>query len=347
MELLFQPEVQDYCGSTFEERASWIGQRLVVHGRPSSVLPLFEICRVIHYGSKNDSSLPAKFRACWNDLTDELYSYSTDGYLCHTTQTWDDDWKTVVDLQRMGLASEIDVSDIQGDPRCLSVLELDLTRRFRALAKLAFDNVRMWPETSRGWRCNPPEKMERCEYVLRPDSDQSVIMDTCHVLDVLPCLNPDGLVCDDVQFPARLTRPAIQYYERMLSLRGLTGSLVIPACVVEQAGRKAIEDVHSHGQSGAILRAIAMNPDHPVWSVFRFDPLTQDVLNAFLNIHESIFEAGFAFESLPHFSDALILAHGLACGHPVASNEWHEKDEWNGVGSLFPFLKPRWTSPSS
>jgi len=70
----------------------------------------------------------------------------------------------------------------------------------------------------------------------------------------------------------------------------------------------------------AVIEAIAVDVDRPLWSVFRFDPLSQDVLNAFVHLHETLQARDVEPGHWPHFGDALVLAHGLAHGFPVASN---------------------------
>jgi hypothetical protein len=151
----------------------------------------------------------------------------------------------------------------------------------------------------------------------------------------LPCLSGR---------PARSLRGARLRYERILTSQGAAGKLVVPTAVlVETYGIVRANGPRNGTYRNAhhVMNAIVLEgSDWPLWRVFEFEPLTIDVLDAFLGLHEVLLEGEPDPNRWPDFTDAFVLAHGLVHQCPVISGEWVDKDDWGAVRRLLPRLVP-------
>lgn len=83
---------------------------------------------------------------------------------------------------------------------------------------------------------------------------------------------------------------------------------------------------------------MALNPELPLWNIFFFEPLSQDILECFLQLYESLYSSLVSNQYILGLADAIILSHGIYNRCPVASTEWVEKREWEAVAGIFPYL---------
>ena len=88
----------------------------------------------------------------------------------------------------------------------------------------------------------------------------------------------------------------------------------------------------------SVIQAMAFAPDLPLWNIFFFEPLNLDIFECLLKLYEGLYSPNSGNQYSPGFADAIILAHGIYNRCAVASNEWFEKDDWQAVEQVFPYL---------
>jgi len=344
MDVILQSMINEYCEASDEDRGGWVGHRTSSHHRPVGVLPLFEVCRAVYFGAKAGRFPPRAFRECWDFLALDLFGLSEKGFPLHVNPSAESEWDIVLDLDDLGLNPDAEMSDIPEGGREPAAQEPGMTRRFRGLSSKMVETILGWPEASRGWQADPPDETTKSSFPAANAGDSTMVLDTNHLLDLLPNLPLEGCLNEPLRLPPRLPEAAIRRYRSIFATYGATGKLIIPLCVAEETGRKALNEPEIHGVAGKVLYAIAEDPSRPLWNVFQFDPLSQKTLDAFLYLLENLIAQEVDGGKWPSFGDALVLSHGLVHGCHVASNEWHEKDDWKAVDKLFGHLNPRWKS---
>jgi hypothetical protein len=164
-----------------------------------------------------------------------------------------------------------------------------------------------------------------------------IVIDTNNLLDLLSTLGVDGICADLSRLSDRLPARIRRRYRNMFGSFGGSGHLIVPVVVLEETERKARE-ILKYAAVKALLGDVAEDSEHSLRWILTFEPLSQEVLNAFLHLHEELVKNHVSKGAWPDFGDALVLAHGILHGCPVASNEWDDKHDWDAVKSLFPHL---------
>ena len=187
------------------------------------------------------------------------------------------------------------------------------------------------------WGAVPPEGAAQPHELRQPQAnDPTLVLDTNHFLELLALLPADGGLTGVPKFPPRLAEAAVRLYRELLgNIYGAAGRFIVPLVVLEESMRVARRDPSRFGPCVRVLRAIEDEPEEPLWNVFRFEALTQDVFECYMQLQEAL----SGETNVPGLADMVILAHGLYNGCPVASEQWHtRRDEWRCVKSCYPYL---------
>jgi hypothetical protein len=131
---------------------------------------------------------------------------------------------------------------------------------------------------------------------------------------------------------------AVTLFRRALASAGRSGRLLMPVSALEETERNARKKLTVYRQVLNSLQEMSIDMDRGPWQAFTVDSLSLEVFGAFVGLLEELAKQGATARSLPTFGDALVLAHGLAHGCPVASNEWIDKTDWDGVAQNWSFL---------
>jgi hypothetical protein len=85
---------------------------------------------------------------------------------------------------------------------------------------------------------------------------------------------------------------------------------------------------------------MSLDLDRPLWNIFDFEPITQEVFDHFIHLYECLTVQAADQQSWGDFGDMLVLAFGLYHGCKIASNEWFEgkPDVWDVARDVFPYL---------
>lgn len=345
MKIIFEEEIAQYCLNSADERTTAIDELDTADARPVRVLPIFEICRALHFGAINGAIRPNAFRTCWSSLVDELFSRADRGYLVHVAVGESQVGRMVTEILAIGQV-EIEQEDLKGrDPRVRRNDHRALTERFRRLHKLALAELESIDESYRGWECQPPDYLPDIQFSPRTEEEKDeedlvadLVLDTNNLIDLLNALPLDGQWTGKLRLPDRLSERASRWFRTILSRAGLAGKLIVPISALEEAERviNYRRNRTKYKQARLVLNEIGYNPVWPLRNAFYFQPLSHEMLSAFVALHEQL--VAHKATQWPDFGDALVLAHGLANRCPVASNEWFEKADWAAVEAIFDYL---------
>lgn len=152
MRIIFDDEIAQYCLNSADERIYAIAQINTAQTRPVRVLPVFEVCRALHFGAVNGHIQPDLFRTCWSNLVNALSLRLDYGHLIHVAYGGSEandallseaallapPSKLVSDILKIGQVKAPKGHDKpEGDPRALRYDHRALTERFRRLHDLA------------------------------------------------------------------------------------------------------------------------------------------------------------------------------------------------------------------
>ena len=192
------------------------------------------------------------------------------------------------------------------------------------------------------WRIVPPIAYDSPIKYYKSDSEDLVI-DTNNFIDLLSQLPENGLGVnvDEMHFPHRLSEKAVRNFKTILKSYGSSNKLIVPLIVLEEAERVANYDrnLQKYERVRSVIQAMALHPELPLWNAFFFEPLSQDILECFIQLYEGLYSFHTEKQHLLGLGDAIILAHGIYNRCPIASNEWFEKHDWQAVAEIFPYLE--------
>jgi hypothetical protein len=117
----------------------------------------------------------------------------------------------------------------------------------------------------------------------------------------------------------------------------------VPVSVLIETEGVIARDMDSrqkYQRADKVLRHMAALPHQSRSVAFSFEAMDPDTFTAFLCLLERLVQDGVPGDWWPTLGDALVLAHGIANGCPVASYEWINKDEWRRtqIDQAFPYL---------
>jgi len=351
MELLLDDDVTGYCLGSPAQRADLWAKASSSADCPAFVIPLFEICRSIHFHARMAGRLDVEsFRGCWEELVGAHEEHMSALGAC--LRLLDGGDATSDNLPRdIWLHSGVAPDDeerhnARGDSRDRKPFR----EAFRAIGRAALRAVLEEEEWERQWE-HPLLDLAGREWTpaapaLEPTSE-NLVLDTNFFVELLEEASADEfpapLPCLTGR-PARSLGSARRRFERILGSRGEAGKLVVPSAVlVETYGIVRVNGRRNgtYRNADRVMEAIAINgSDWPLWNAFDFEPLTVDVLDAFLGLHQELIDREPDPNHWPDFMDSFVLAHGLANECPVISGEWVDKNDWSAVRHLLPHLVP-------
>lgn len=352
MEMLTEGDARGYCAGSLARRDEF-WQRVQASGaRPAFLMPIFELCRAIHFGSRSGRRFDiGSFRECWQDLVDaheDLRASLYAGCLLRLLDGGDD----TSDNLPFEVWLHADVSEEPrdedpplGDPRDRLRDPRPFRDCFRALGSRALEDVIEEPELDREWLYTLPELPEKeLNWRVAADADQGdIVLDTNFFVDLLDELPEDGrltvIPCQRGDSAIKLGG-ANRLFQSALNTRGRSGKLIVPSAVlIETFGIVRKKDPVSHANADLVMRAIATHgSDWPLWEAFAFRGLSIEVFEAYLFLHEEMAKREPDTSLWPDFTDAFVLAHGLQEACPVISGEWRNKKDWDAARQIFPYL---------
>lgn len=351
MALWLEDEVTGYCRGSPAHRVDLWDKASSSADCPAFVIPLFEICRTIHFTARMARRLDVeRFKSCWEELLqvheEQMSACGARLRLLDGGEVGSDNLPRDIWLRSVVAPNNEQVRPARGDARD----RRPFREAFRAIGRAAYDAVFEEELWERQWMHPPSALVGRgwspTEPVL-PAASRHLVLDTNFFVEILEETSPDELPVAPPCLsgrPAESLRGARRRFERIIESRGDPEQLIVPAAVlVEAYGIVRVEGRRrgTYRNADRVMEAIAINgSDWPLWSVFRFEPLTIDVLDAFLGLHEVLLEGEPDTNRWPDFTDAFVLAHGLVHQCPVISGEWVDKDDWAAVRRLLPCLVP-------
>jgi len=348
MEVLRQSDALGYCKGSSEHREGIWRQAERLGENPAYCLPVFELCRAIHFGARESGKRfdIAGFRDCWQELIEGHGARSAERGCLLRLLDGGEESSDNLPLLVWSRATRSDPDDLlrTHDPRDSGRDPRPFTECFRNLEGLALEAVVRQPEWERQWRYSLPELPETAYGSVHPTRD--LVLDTNFFVDLLDELTPDGslltMPCQTGRAASKLGGASRRFTDALRS-GGASGKLIIPAAVlVESYGIVHVKGLGRYPNASDVMGRIQRHgSDWPLWDVFAFPALTFEVFEAFLHLHEEMARRGLPRDEWPDFTDAIILAHGLVERCPVVSAEWTEKQDWKQVKRLFPCLFPR------
>lgn len=335
MQILIDRDVMGYCQDSEVGRQSAILSAESTPIKPVYSLPVFELCRSVHLLAKFHKIQPSVFRECWAELSELHFVHSGDGYFIHVCEYPEEN--LVLEVLQLG---QIATDEEDEEDHRYWDYSRSLTIRLRKLHPLGTRHLEEFDSDQRQWMATVPEgKREQQSLRLAPTDDFSVVLDTNNLLELLNVLPSDGQLVSIPRFPPRLCDKAVHRFKRILQARnGLQGRFIVPVSVLEETERVARREGQKYANALNVLDAIKFEPERALWQIFRFESLTQEVFECFIQLYECITVEATDVQNWPGFADMLVLAHGLYNGCPVASNEWFEKHDWDIVAQVFPHL---------
>lgn len=332
MNRLIDCDVLEYCQITDEERRTHIEHVVDIPVQPSCTLPVFELCRALHLLFRNHNFPPLNFRKCWAEFAANYWHYGVN-------------WLHVSEYPEENFAREIrrlpklfegkNNVPCEGSPQMYWSHHFMLTQRLRHLCK-----SEPWDEDQR-WNAMPPDGQENPIKRAFSNSDD-VVMDTNNLLELLNQLPEDGLAVqvNKMHFPGRLSMNAVRLFKRIINSYGVAGKFIVPLSALEEADRVANYDKNreKYKRAREVIQAMSINIDLPLWNIFFYQPLTQEIFECFQQLYEGLYSPSALKQSVPGLGDTLVLAHGIYNQCFVASTEWFEKSDWATVAWVFPYL---------
>jgi hypothetical protein len=352
MHLLDEGDASGYCAGSLARRNEFWQRAQDSDARPALLMPIFELCRAIHFGARNRKRFDlGEFRDCWQELIDThetLCASLVAGCLVRLLDGGDDtsdnlpfDVWSNADVAKESEDDELPIPDSRGqhrDPR-------PFRECFRALGNRAHDDVFEEPPGAREWCYTLPELPGKDLNGRVPtDAEQGdLVLDTNFFVDLLDELPENGRIagvpCQYGHAAAKLGG-ATRIFQNAIKSRGKSGKLIVPSAVlIETFGIVRKKDPTKHANADLVMKAMAeRGQDWPLWEAFAFRGLTIEVLDAYLFLHEEMTEREPNRNLWPDFTDAFVLAHGLVEACPVISGEWRNKKDWDATRKMFPFL---------
>lgn len=312
--------------------------------RPAGLLPWFELCAYVHAMARAGRLDVDAFRACWFDLVARHADMNAAGLLLHL-----DEWDLGADallqvIYELKRPPQRDSSSSKKDARDADDAwnEEVLRRRFQDLHERAISrlNERLKAEKQRSRYGTPPRELPENKYPARPGT-LDIVVDTnvlVELLNVLPIRDQSGTRVD----LSRLDRPFRTSLLPALS-HGI-GKLIVPVPVLIEAegviAKYMLQGKKKYERADKVLRHMAVVPYQSRSAAFSFEAMDQTTFAAFLCLLERLTQDGIPGAWWPTLGDALVLAHGMANGCPVASYEWMNKDDWSRtrLDEAFPYL---------
>lgn len=335
MNLLQEVDISDYCVEDDAGREGLFLGAFASQLRPYFVIPVFELCRAVYFGVIERGLKLAEFRKCWESLLIWHYSHLEGGYIIRLL-SGDESWREVFEDFFEGTVLREPLPEFDtGDPRDRSRQFPSLTGRMRQCSKRILRAVNAQGPSQRAWS---GATIDSLDYEIAKSHGRDLVLDTNNALDLLCCLSVTGMTRSNPSYLERIRRSTLDWFQEIVSSRGCAGKLILPISVIEESSRIAAKGAaYDHAQK--VLQDLWINPEQ--WEhILQPDPLTPEIFAMFVQLLESLSQEGIPRNQWPHFADALVLAHGLKHGCPVASSEWHEKKDWASVEALFPWLRP-------
>jgi hypothetical protein len=351
MRVLREDDINEYCqeGST----AKLHEEALKDHARPAFLVPLFELCRAVHFGARAGMGVK-HFRDCWQDLGRWHLEQAAamDGYLLRPLII--DDGAGISLLQEIyehgmvvkeGAGSILGAQQVRVDRRDLPRDPPPFTACFRKLGEHWAEMLNSEEDGVRRWSLHWPDEIpgeEPCEHL----SGGDVVLDTNLFVEILEALPATGrldqrLLWQQPQVARILAGAANRFRKALLSPR--ENKLIVPTSVLIEA--YGVIYAQRDGQYQNAWRTLAVmanvKDQWPLGEFFRFEALSIEVFGAFLWLHEKLVGEVKDRHLWPDFADAIVLAHALYNGCPVVSAEWVDKPEcWAAVRAHYSFLHP-------
>lgn len=340
MQILGEEEVGEFCAAEAERRDDLLAAQTAQKRRPAYLLPWFELCNYVHSRARLKRLDVGAFRRCWSALVSGHFENSGDGFLVHLddgAMDADELLKTVYALRRPPPREQ----NRRGDARDRNHdwKEEVLRGRLRDLQERAVLelNARVIHEIGWHWDCTPPDELPERKHLAHIDFIDTVL-DTnvlVELLNELPVPEQPGTPLSKLAEPIRV---------RLLpALSGGFGKLIVPITVLIETEGVIAANVGDYQRADKELRRMAAQPHHSRYAAFAFESMNIETFVAFLHLIERLVEANVPRDWWPPLGDALVLAHGISNGCPVASYEWLHKDEWRRtqLHEAFPYLELR------
>jgi hypothetical protein len=269
------------------------------------------------------------------------------GHLIHLAYGGSEAGELLPDLLKIGQVALSKDEAADGDSRARKKDHRALTERFRRLHELAVKYLEGMDESYRGWACEPLDELPKVDFFHHKkeaeDDEESMadlVLDTNNLIELLNKLPLNGQWTGSLRLPSRLSDKAARWFRRILSQQGFAGKLIVPISALEEAERviNYRQNRLKYKLARLVLKEIESSPVWPLRTAFHFEPFSHNTLSAFVALYEQLVKHKIPTNGWPDFGDALVLAHGIANGCPVASNEWLEKEDWAAVGAIFDYL---------
>jgi hypothetical protein len=341
--LIDEERIYEYCDSDVGVREHALREIGTKPDFPSAVLPVFEICRATYFGAVKKGVNPAVFHDCWQSFVTEHWQFKRHGFPVTLATNVMDPVTAPDDFIEIGMPLLPEGCDDETeDDRDRRSDHVALTTRYRELRRFAMVKWTRGNDGQHRAQCEPPDYLSALDesYIC---SSNDLVLDTNIFLEVINRLSLSFPQEKRLVLSDRFSSKAKDRMNQNLLSNGNAGNLIIPSNVVEEADRTARNPRKAdlYGQAKKVLHAILTQPDDPLWSAFHLVPFSMDFLGAFVRMEEVLFKTTEDKEVWPDFSDAMVLAHGLYYGCPVASSEWDDagKADWQNMDTLFPGLR--------
>jgi hypothetical protein len=352
MNVLSEGDASGYCTGNLARREEFWQRAQASDARPAFLIPIFELCRAIHFGARNGKRFKiSDFRDCWQNLVDTHETLRSSLYVGCLVRLLDggDDMSDNLPLDVWAYA---DVSEEPGDEELPLRDSRDRHRdprpfreSFRALGSRAHEDVIEEPALAREWSYTLPELPgKELNGRVPAYADQGdLVLDTNFFVDLLDELPEDGhltgIPCQHGHSAIKLGG-ANRLFQNALRTQGRSGKLIVPSAVlIETFGIVRKKNPANHANADLVMKAMEVGgSDWPLWEAFAFRGLSVEVLDAYLFLHEEMAQRVPETDRWPDFTDAFVLAHGLVEACPVISGEWRQKQDWDEVRKIFPYL---------
>jgi hypothetical protein len=332
MKTLIDCDIIEYCLKTNEERQKILDDAADSVYKPVYALPMFELCRSLHLLVKLYGVEPNAFRCCWAELT-EVHRQNGEFSIHIAEHPIDNPPRDILNLSYQ-LTDDTPCEDFEsywdGNRH--------LVQRMRWLHPRG--------ELEGWWRANPPEgKLAHPDLKDLSDGGDLVI-DSNNLLELLNQLPLEGMGIDIrvIRFPrrCRLTSNAVRHFKSIIESYGVAGHIIVPICVLEEVVWVSNKSANrgKYRRAREVLHAMSINLDLPLWNIFDFEPISQEIFDHFAYLYERLSTSAASRPRQGDFGDMLVMAFGLYHGCKIASNEWFEgkPDVWHAVRQIFPYM---------
>jgi len=322
--------------------------------RPLSYLSLFELCHRLYFGVHYGSLEPVPFAACWSRFVAAHHEVAAefDGHLIWLSHD------LPASLQPPLLPYVLELSPRRSTPR------LDRRgpdndyqahcERMRAIArhqcKAVAHGLGQLATAVASWGGPAPRELRAISAIrdlpAQASGTRDLVLDSNVAIELFNQLTPSGELPELPMRGDRALAGAVRdRVHQALDTRGLSGRIIVPLTTLEES-----HNIGSH-KADVYPRLLSQlagmdDPARDSWlEAFTFEDVSFEVFEALwcllseLRTHASRSPGGVAL-GLPSFTDCMVLAHGLAHRCWVASAEWTDKNDWDPVKSLYPWLVP-------